>query len=100
IRDATVTGVQTCALPIFRAGAYDFVTKPVSTDALALILERAIQHRTLTDELQRLRRRVHEDTLPQIVGSSDAIRRMSELVSRVEIGRASCRERGSGPGAG
>jgi two-component system response regulator HydG len=71
------------AIDAIRAGAYDFVTKPVSTDALALILERAIQHRAMTDELQRLRGRVHDNTLPQIVGSGDAIRRMSELVTRL-----------------
>jgi DNA-binding NtrC family response regulator len=76
-------GTMEHAISAIRAGAYDFVTKPVSTDALALILERAIQHRAMTDELQRLRGRVHDNTLPQIVGSGDAIRRMSELVTRL-----------------
>jgi DNA-binding NtrC family response regulator len=87
------------AVGAIRAGAYDFVTKPVSMDALALILDRAIQHRALTDELQRLRRRVQEDTLPQIVGSSEAIRRMSELVGRVAATDTSvliCGESGTG----
>jgi two-component system, NtrC family, response regulator AtoC len=76
-------GTMEHAVGAIRAGAYDFVTKPVSMDALALILERAIRHRALTDELQRLRRRVHDNTLPQVVGSGEAIRLMSELVTRV-----------------
>ena len=71
------------AVGAIRAGAYDFVTKPVSMDALSLILERAIRHRALTEELQRLRRRVHEDTLPDIVGSGEAIRQVADLVARI-----------------
>ena len=71
------------AVGAIRAGAYDFVTKPVSMDALGLILERAVRHRALTEELQRLRRRVHEDNLSQVVGSGEAIRQVSDLVARV-----------------
>jgi DNA-binding NtrC family response regulator len=71
------------AVGAIRAGAYDFVTKPVSMEALALTLERALSDRSLSDELRRLRRRVDEGQLPSIVGSSDAIRRMTDLISRV-----------------
>jgi DNA-binding NtrC family response regulator len=76
-------GTMEHAVGAIRAGAYDFVTKPVSMDALGLILERAVRHRALTDELQRLRRRVHEDALPDIVGSGEAIRQVSDLVARI-----------------
>jgi two-component system response regulator HydG len=37
----------------------------------------------MTDELQRLRRRVDEHELPNVVGDSDAMRRMADIVSRV-----------------
>jgi DNA-binding NtrC family response regulator len=80
-----ITGFGTVehAVGAIRAGAYDFITKPISMDALALTLERSVQHRELTQELQRLRRRAHEVALPNIVGSGESMRRMADLLSRV-----------------
>src|SRR5262245_25451148 len=43
----TAFGSMDTAVAAIRAGAYDFVTKPVDTDELALILDRAIQFRAL-----------------------------------------------------
>src|SRR5262245_56552353 len=71
------------AVGAMRAGAYDFVTKPVSMDALTMIVERAVQHRRMRDELRRLRRRVATHELPNVVGESDGMRRMADLVARV-----------------
>jgi DNA-binding NtrC family response regulator len=71
------------AIGAMRAGAYDFITKPVSMDALALTIDRAVRYRGMTDELQRLRRRVDEHELPNVIGDSDAMRRMADVVSRV-----------------
>jgi DNA-binding NtrC family response regulator len=71
------------AIAAIRAGAYDFVTKPISMDALALTMERAVRERAMTDELQRLRRRVDEHELPNVIGESEAMRRMADIVSRV-----------------
>jgi len=71
------------AIGAMRAGAYDFITKPVSMDALALTIDRAVRYRAMTDELQRLRRRVDEHDLPNVIGDSDAMQRMADIVSRV-----------------
>src|SRR5882724_11071172 len=46
------------AIGAIRAGAFDFVTKPISMNMLALRLERALRQRNLQDELERLRQRV------------------------------------------
>ncbi len=62
------------AIGAMRAGAYDFVTKPVSMDGLALTIDRALRHRAMTEELQRLRRRVDEHELPNVIGESEAMR--------------------------
>src|SRR5262245_5430883 len=61
-------GTMEDAIGAMRAGAYDFITKPVSTDALALAVDRAARHRAMTDELRRLRLRVEHQELPNIVG--------------------------------
>jgi two-component system response regulator HydG len=71
------------AIGAMRAGAYDFITKPVSMDALALTIDRAVRYRAMTDELQRLRRRVDEHDLPNVIGDSDSMQRMADIVSRV-----------------
>ncbi len=71
------------AIGAMRAGAYDFITKPVSMDALSLTIDRALRHRAMTDELRRLRRRVDEHELPNVIGDSEAMQRMADIVSRV-----------------
>jgi len=71
------------AIGAMRAGAYDFVTKPVSMDGLALTIDRALRHRAMTEELQRLRRRIDEHELPNVIGESEAMKRMADIVSRV-----------------
>ena len=58
IRDHAAFGSMETAVAAIRAGAYDFVTKPFEMDTLALTLERAKQHRTLREEIKRLRRAV------------------------------------------
>jgi DNA-binding NtrC family response regulator len=72
------------AVSAMRAGAYDFITKPVSLDILALALERAIERRRLTEQVKRLRevdpKGAGRDTL---LGDSPAMDRLRALVRRV-----------------
>ncbi|TNE84546.1 MAG: sigma-54-dependent Fis family transcriptional regulator [Deltaproteobacteria bacterium] len=51
----TAFGSLEMAVEAIRAGAYDFITKPVSMEALALAVERAAGLRMLKDELAKLR---------------------------------------------
>ena len=71
------------AVEAIRAGAYDFITKPFSMDAVALTIERAVRERAMTEELRRLRGRVEHSELPNVVGSSDAVRQMADMIGRV-----------------
>src|SRR5690606_9825587 len=66
-----------------RVGAYDFITKPVSIDALALAMGRAARHHAMTKELRWLRQRVSTRELPNVVGSSPAMQRVADVVNRV-----------------
>ena len=71
------------AVAAMRAGAYDFVTKPLSMDAFGVVVERAIRHRVMTDELQRLRQRVTVELLPSVVGGGEAMRPVSRIIEQV-----------------
>jgi DNA-binding NtrC family response regulator len=77
------------AVGALRAGAYDFITKPISMDALALMLERGVRQRNLQDELKRLRRQVDNHELPNIVSGSPAMQRVADIVNRVATSEAS-----------
>ena len=85
----TAFGSLETAIGAIRAGAYDFVIKPASMDALALAVERAAQHRQLRSELKRLRKRVEMHELPRMVGDSPAMKQVGELVARVAPSDAS-----------
>ena len=50
------------AIAAIRAGAWDFITKPVKVDALAIAVERALQHLFLKREVTRLRKQSANDT--------------------------------------
>jgi two-component system response regulator HydG len=78
------------AVAAIRAGAYDFMSKPVKLDALAMSLRRAVQHRALREEVKRLRTEVAEaGRFEPLVGESSAIRKVYDLLARVAESEAS-----------
>ena len=80
----TAFGSIETAVAAIRGGAYDFVTKPLDVEALALAVDRAIQHRTLRDEVKRLRRAVDESRrFGALLGTSPAMRRVYDLLDRI-----------------
>ena len=78
------------AIAAIRAGAYDFITKPIAVDSLVLTLQRAINHRMLKSEVRRLRAAVEQHhRIDNIVGDGPAIRRVFDLIERVADSDAS-----------
>jgi DNA-binding NtrC family response regulator len=79
----TAFGRFETAVTAMRAGAYDFLTKPLDMEVAALSLERALRHRALALEMVDLKRRVEEgDALGEMVGESAEIKAVRELVAR------------------
>lgn len=87
----TGLGSLEAAVGAIRAGAYDFITKPVDPKLVLLSVARAVQHRHLQDEVKRLREVVAEgaEADSHIVGDSAAMRRVHELIGRVGESEAS-----------
>lgn len=80
----TAFGSFETAVAAIRAGAYDFVTKPVDVEALALAIERATERRALKAEVRRLRDVLDVVTSPGgIVGRSQVMTDLYALVHRV-----------------
>ncbi|MBK9070626.1 MAG: sigma-54-dependent Fis family transcriptional regulator [Myxococcales bacterium] len=81
-----LTGQQSIevAVAALRAGAYDFVTKPLIVDAVIAAVKRASEWRRQRADLSRLRQEVDAvRPIDGLIGESPAIRRVSELIRRV-----------------
>ena len=76
-------GSMETAIAAIRAGAYDFITKPIAMDALVIALGRAVGHRQLKSEVRRLREAVASRQGGAIVGESPAVRRLLDLIEQV-----------------
>ena len=80
----TAYGSFESAVAAIRAGAYDFVTKPVEPQELVVTLERAMQHRNLRQEVKGLRKEVERHTgRGEMIGRSPAIKRVWDILDRV-----------------
>ncbi|MCC6619620.1 MAG: sigma-54-dependent Fis family transcriptional regulator [Deltaproteobacteria bacterium] len=80
-----VTGHATVgsAIEAMRAGVWDYLTKPVSADELELQVKRALEHTRLAREVRALRRVAAEQEGLDLLGTSDAVAELRELVQRV-----------------
>jgi DNA-binding NtrC family response regulator len=78
-----MTGIGTLrdAVEAMKAGAFDFVQKPVDPDQLVLLLRRAVEHQQLVSEVRYLRESAEKDR--GIAGSSAAIEHVRKLIDQV-----------------
>lgn len=67
-----------------KAGAYDYIHKSFEADELQMAVEKALERRRLTEEIQRLRARLlAQDTTDPIVGVSRPLQEMKELLDNI-----------------
>jgi DNA-binding NtrC family response regulator len=82
-------GSMEAAVAAIRAGAYDFVTKPIDLQAMALTLRRALDHRELREEVNRLRSQVgSQGGVEEMLGDSPKMERAYDLIRRVADSQA------------
>ena len=86
----TAFGSMDTAIGAIRAGAYDFVTKPLDLDILALSLDRAVRYRNLQDTVKKLRDAVKNPfSFDKLVGESPAMEELFSKLSRIADSEAS-----------
>jgi len=85
----TAYGGVESAVEAMKAGAYDFVTKPVNIDRLALLIQRALHGSEIERENVRLREQIDKRYgLESFVGDSPAMAHVLETIRQVAPSRA------------
>jgi DNA-binding NtrC family response regulator len=80
----TAHGTMDTAVEALRAGAHDFIVKPIELNQLTLAVERTIATRHLREELQRLRQIVSErQGSDDLVGQSECMLDVKRQIQRV-----------------
>jgi DNA-binding NtrC family response regulator len=80
----TAYGTVRTAVEAMKAGAYDYLTKPIDYDELTLVVNRALEHQQLIEEVRNLRHTLDEKYgFESIIGRSNALLRVLEMTSRV-----------------
>jgi DNA-binding NtrC family response regulator len=79
----TAFGDYAAAVEAVRAGAYDFLSKPVKLDVLSLALTRAVERRRLRREVKALQQSRGRQATGGLVGESSAMRKVHDFLARV-----------------
>ena len=80
----TAYGTIRDAVSAMKAGAYDYLEKPVDADHLLALVRRALDHRSLLHENVLLKERFSQELdVPEILGESAALKSALDQVRRV-----------------
>jgi DNA-binding NtrC family response regulator len=85
----TAFGAVESAVEAMRAGAAEYLTKPLNFDELLVVLAKVFEQQELRRETRQLRQRVRDRVAPNnIVGDSPPMQRVFEIVDQVAPSRA------------
>ncbi|HET9622368.1 MAG TPA: sigma-54 dependent transcriptional regulator [Kofleriaceae bacterium] len=86
----TAFGDVTSAVDAMRAGAADYLTKPLNFDELLVVLDKVLAAQTLAREARQLRQRVRDRVSPgSIIGDSPPMQRVFAVIDQVAPSKAS-----------
>jgi two-component system, NtrC family, response regulator AtoC len=84
----TAFGTIQSAVEAVKSGAYDYLTKPIDYHELVLVINRAIEHQRLVDEVRSLRASLDRKYgFENIIGHSDALLSVLTSTARGRISR-------------
>jgi two-component system response regulator PilR (NtrC family) len=83
----TAHGAIETAIESMKRGAYDFVEKPVANEELRALVEKAFEKRGILVENERLRAQVERAHPKDLLGHSEAMRRIVDLTQRIASSR-------------
>jgi DNA-binding NtrC family response regulator len=86
----TGLGDVSTAVEAMRAGAADYLTKPLNFDELLVVLDKVLAAQAVAREAAQLRRRVRDRTAPgNIIGTAPPMQRVFDVIEQVGPSKAS-----------
>ena len=80
----TAFGSMETAIEAIRAGAWDFVTKPIEMELLAVVIDRAVRHHNLQEEVRRLSNKLEPaDRFEGLIGSSPVMQKLFDQIRKI-----------------
>lgn len=80
----TAFGSMETAIEAIRAGAWDFVTKPIEMELLAVVIDRAVRHHNLQEEVRRLSNNpALTDRFEGLIGSSPVMQKLFGQIRKI-----------------
>ncbi|MCS6979322.1 MAG: sigma-54 dependent transcriptional regulator [Flavobacteriales bacterium] len=76
-------GTIETAVECIKSGAYDFISKPVDLNRLLVTLRNALEKKSLVRETKSLKKSVTRSKYKEIIGQSESIQKIRELIARV-----------------
>lgn len=71
------------AIEAMKKGAEDYLTKPVNLNELAIKIEKVIENKRIKNENKYLRKKIKLYELPEIIGESEQIKQLKEMLGRI-----------------
>ncbi len=72
------------AVQALKRGAYDYITKPIDPDELVHLVDKALEHKRTSRELEKLRENLQEIyPRTELIGKSPPMKRVFELIEMV-----------------
>jgi len=80
----TAHGNERIAVDAMKAGAFEYLTKPVDLDELMITVDRAVEHQQMSENLRFLREQEEGASgLDRIIGDSDSTKNLKETIRRL-----------------
>ncbi len=79
----TAFGTVESAVSAMKAGAYDYITKPMHLSELNALVKCALNRRSHPEHTDRNHNELDQDEFEQVIGASDSLRRALETAARV-----------------
>ena len=76
-------GTIETAVEALKKGAYDFIAKPLDLNRVLVTLRNAMDRSSLVEETVKLRKKVQKNLATEIIGSSNEINQIKEMIEKV-----------------
>lgn len=87
----TAFGSMETAIEAIRGTAWDFVTKPIEMELLAVVIDRAVRHHNLQEEVRRLSNNpALTDNFEGLIGSSPVMQKLFGQIRKIAPDHGKC----------